>query len=325
MEHLDLVTTFVWRNDSQTLISAGKDSTLYQHVFEDAHRPANHANNHGLNINNKGDICSAISDYSIRSNTSSNSNGYGLAMNIASSSQFYADKINPFKKSSDLAERFKCTTSSMHIFYNKTRENSLSMDCFVDFASQYKLIGKNFLELCDHNANVALKLGRPQISRTWQIIRHLFTSNKPNGGSFDERNPDISESRSRHVSKGASEPRGEARLPSVTSLNSLWTGTRYHSGDVSEINDGFDVERPDPAALVGSFDNQSGFFSGEEENASAANFTTDFEITPTEALSDELDETKMFPDSFLRNPIDDSYLLSEIDVFSDQSKSHLFN
>lgn len=43
-EHKDVTTGFAWRGDPRSLISAGKDNTLYQHSFDDAYRPANHAN-----------------------------------------------------------------------------------------------------------------------------------------------------------------------------------------------------------------------------------------------------------------------------------------
>lgn len=43
-------------------LSTSKDSTLYQHAFKDAERPADHANPMGLDINCCGDIILASSE-----------------------------------------------------------------------------------------------------------------------------------------------------------------------------------------------------------------------------------------------------------------------
>lgn len=66
IEHRDITTSFVWRGDPHTIISAGKDATLYQHSFKDACRPADRANNHGLDLNINNDVCFAFCDYPVK-------------------------------------------------------------------------------------------------------------------------------------------------------------------------------------------------------------------------------------------------------------------
>ncbi|CAE1293225.1 WDR24 [Acanthosepion pharaonis] len=63
-----------------------------------------------------------------------------------------------------------------------TPDNSfdLSVDWFVNFAKLYWLSGKSFEEICDHNASIAQKLNRKQVSLTWLILKTLFTCTSPN-------------------------------------------------------------------------------------------------------------------------------------------------
>ena len=58
-----MVTGIVWKhNDPHVFLSSSKDSTLYQHMFRDATRPADNANPIGVDINICGDIAHASSD-----------------------------------------------------------------------------------------------------------------------------------------------------------------------------------------------------------------------------------------------------------------------
>ncbi|XP_053207319.1 GATOR complex protein WDR24-like isoform X2 [Panonychus citri] len=267
-EHSDITTAILWRNDPHTLISAGKDAILYQHSFKEAQRPASHANNIGLDLNIQGDVALAISDYIVSksskdTNSSTGSGGSGGGGNNGGDSKsetsstkhvpkepaiiqmgnstFFPNKMNPFKKNSDLTEKFKCSSSSLRIFGNTNVEKCLSMEWFVSTALRYKLFGKPFTELCDHNAEVSKELNRSQVSQTWKILRLLYSSTKmaQNSGSSEVRPFDLSsssvldrplgESKSRHVSKGTNSGGGETRsgsgtenrVPSTSSINSL--------------------------------------------------------------------------------------------------------
>ena len=57
-EHKDITKGFVWI-DAGTLLSAGKDNTLYHHYFDEAVKPMQSANPVALDISNPGDIALA--------------------------------------------------------------------------------------------------------------------------------------------------------------------------------------------------------------------------------------------------------------------------
>uniref|UniRef100_T1KSN4 GATOR2 complex protein WDR24 n=1 Tax=Tetranychus urticae TaxID=32264 RepID=T1KSN4_TETUR len=358
-EHPDVTTSILWRNDPHTLISAGKDATLYQHAFKDAERPASHANNVGLALNIHGDVALAISDYILKSNNNNSNNDHSKNLNrettvgnstffpaIASYalnsnsnlnfSQFTSDKINPFKKNTDLTEKFKCSSSSLKIFHNTNMEKCLSMEWFVATALRYKLFGKPFAELCEHNAEVSKELNRAQVAQTWKILRLLYSTTKfgQNSGSSEMRSSatigerPTGESKSRHVSKGTSgggsvEPRpgGDNRVSSTSSINSLLIGgTRLFNNNESNANHDNeatisylnDAKQPVDAS-TSAIDDQSGFFFGEEEIVSSmTNFTTDFDLTPSSTLFDGLENNHLFTESF-RTTINEKSGSSDLD------------
>lgn len=85
--------------------------------------------------------------------------------------------------------------------------------------------------------------------------------------------------------------------------------------------DPFESEKVDNSVTIGSFDNQTGFFFGEDEILWANNFSTDFEATGDNHLVDAVDDSKIFSEMYSRNCIDENYLLHDLDALSDHSKS----
>ena len=61
-EHTDIPTSFLWRGEPHTLLSAGKDHRIYQHSFSDAKRPALQGNPIGMSFNINGDLLYAFRD-----------------------------------------------------------------------------------------------------------------------------------------------------------------------------------------------------------------------------------------------------------------------
>ncbi|KAF0294778.1 Peroxisomal biogenesis factor 6 [Amphibalanus amphitrite] len=59
-EHTDVTTGIAWKGDPRVFLSTSKDSTLYLHRFEDAERPADRANPHGLCLSADGDLGIAV-------------------------------------------------------------------------------------------------------------------------------------------------------------------------------------------------------------------------------------------------------------------------
>nr|XP_006637123.1 PREDICTED: WD repeat-containing protein 24 [Lepisosteus oculatus]XP_015215489.1 PREDICTED: WD repeat-containing protein 24 [Lepisosteus oculatus]XP_015215490.1 PREDICTED: WD repeat-containing protein 24 [Lepisosteus oculatus] len=163
-EHKDVTTGIVWRHlhDPCFLLSGSKDSTLYQHMFQDASRPVNKANPEGLCFGLFGDLAFAAKESLI----SGDSNRKPFAG---------GDRRYPifFFKKPDLTEQFAHVSSALTVF--ETDLDSSCMDWFVKTAKLYLLSGKPFGELCDHNAKVAKELKRPQVSTTWAMLRIMFS------------------------------------------------------------------------------------------------------------------------------------------------------
>ncbi|UXI18339.1 hypothetical protein NH340_JMT04282 [Sarcoptes scabiei] len=109
-----------------------------------------------------------------------------------------------------LTEHFRCMISYMMLFSSKqfinlsdNLGNEISMNHFIYSARNYLLFDRAFEELCEHNAQVADRLGRHQIAQSWRIIRHMFSiggrhptssgggpgGNNPSGGSLQNMLP----------------------------------------------------------------------------------------------------------------------------------------
>lgn len=67
-----------------------------------------------------------------------------------------------FFKKPDVTEQFAQVSSALSVFESEAG-SSVGMDWFINTAKSYLLSGKPFAELCEHNAQVAKKLNRPQV------------------------------------------------------------------------------------------------------------------------------------------------------------------
>ncbi|XP_064455618.1 GATOR2 complex protein WDR24-like isoform X2 [Ornithodoros turicata] len=176
-EHKDVATGFAWRSDPKVLLSTSKDSTLYQHVFQDAVRPADRANELSVahTVGCYGDVAFVTSDRSgettIRSKASPP---------YSSAARFPA----VFKKAPSLADQFSPSSSALVVFSNDVE--AVSMDWFLETAKSYQLCARPLPELCEHNAAVATRLNRHHIAQTWKILKTLYCSEepRPSGGEF---------------------------------------------------------------------------------------------------------------------------------------------
>lgn len=161
-EHKDVATGFAWRTP-HLLLTTSKDCTLYQHIFADASRPADRANPVGLDLNPHGDMGYAYNKNIFKDST----------ISIKGPNQ--SSRLLPIgKKVSSIQERFRSSLSALTIL--KNGHELLSMDWFVETANKYLLHGKSLPDLCEHNANVAAQLNRPEVSQTWLILKLLYTS-----------------------------------------------------------------------------------------------------------------------------------------------------
>lgn len=135
----NLVLWTEWSNVSHYDI---QDCTLYQHVFQDASRPASKANPQGISVNSKGDVT-----YVSRVN-----------MNPVRGSA----KLSGILRKAPLhSEQFCQANSVMHRFLCKSPRDRQS---FHECARRYILTGQPFADICDHNAAVAKDLNRHHVS-----------------------------------------------------------------------------------------------------------------------------------------------------------------
>uniref|UniRef100_A0A672KMT1 GATOR2 complex protein WDR24 n=1 Tax=Sinocyclocheilus grahami TaxID=75366 RepID=A0A672KMT1_SINGR len=169
-EHKDVTTGIVWRHqhDPYYLLSGSKDSTLYQHMFKDASRPVDRANPEGLCFGLFGDLAFAAKESLM---TAPQSVGDGGRKTYPGGDRRYP--IFFFKKP-DVREQFAQVSSALSVFESEAG-SSVGMDWFINTAQSYLLSGKPFAELCEHNAQVAKRLNRPQESTTWTMLRIMFS------------------------------------------------------------------------------------------------------------------------------------------------------
>lgn len=123
---------------------------MYQHVFQDATRPASKANPQAISLNSKGDVAYACQ----------------VNMNPVRGS---AKLSGILRKAPPHSEQFCQVNSVMHRFLSK---NPREMRCFHECARRYILTGRPLSDICDHNAAVAKDLNRQHVSSSLQA-RHI--------------------------------------------------------------------------------------------------------------------------------------------------------
>uniref|UniRef100_A0A673HXU8 GATOR2 complex protein WDR24 n=1 Tax=Sinocyclocheilus rhinocerous TaxID=307959 RepID=A0A673HXU8_9TELE len=168
-EHKDVTTGIVWRHqhDPYFLLSGSKDSTLYQHMFKDASRPVDHANPEGLCFGLFGDLAFAAKESLM---TAPQSVG-----DVGRKTYPGGDRRYPifFFKKPDVTEQFAQVSSALSVFESEAG-SSVGMDWFINTAQSYLLSGKPFAELCEHNAQVAKRLNRPQVQMDFDGVCLYF-------------------------------------------------------------------------------------------------------------------------------------------------------
>ncbi len=72
-----------------------------------------------------------------------------------------------------MTEQFAQVSSALSVFESEAG-SSVGMDWFINTAQSYLLSGKPFTELCEHNAQVAKRLNRPQVRVDFDGVRLYF-------------------------------------------------------------------------------------------------------------------------------------------------------
>ncbi|XP_062515245.1 GATOR2 complex protein WDR24-like isoform X2 [Corticium candelabrum] len=171
-EHRDVTTNFIWHKGPDMLLSCSKDMTLIQHVFRDAHRPANLVPPVGLAVSLHGEISHAASD---------NNDGLKQVQSPASN----LSRIGMFKlrKQAELTSPKDSFLSAHSTLYQFNKHSSSSAydsrfegEGIAHLARRYWLQGTSFEELCDHNAEVAKEVQLVNIASIWSMLKLLHSS-----------------------------------------------------------------------------------------------------------------------------------------------------
>ncbi|XP_052255836.1 GATOR complex protein WDR24-like isoform X2 [Dreissena polymorpha] len=158
--HKDATTSMMFKNkDPHVMLSASKDSYLYQHVFRDAKRPAEDLVPAGLGISVQGIVGHANSDRQGKLST----------MEGGSSRSYFN------KRSTDKNDQFVDVMAYMEVF----NETGQELHSWVEMAQEYELTGKPVEELCTHNSSVARSHNMHHISQAWQALLVLYSASMP--------------------------------------------------------------------------------------------------------------------------------------------------
>ncbi|GAB1601164.1 GATOR complex protein WDR24 isoform X2 [Argonauta hians] len=175
--HKDVASGIQWRNSPNILLSCGRDGYLYQNIFKEAQRPLEHINRVGVNISNNGDVAQAVCEHLLKPYREQ------IPEIHEPVHQFNFDEVSTSSPSSlchllQSVEPYMWASSNLYVFSSDMTPD-LSMDWFIHTAKMYKLNGKSFEDICDHNASVAQKLNRKQVYLTWMILKTLYSSSSP--------------------------------------------------------------------------------------------------------------------------------------------------
>ncbi|XP_053659175.1 GATOR complex protein WDR24 [Anopheles marshallii] len=186
-EHSNVTTGIAFKgNDRHVLLSTSKDSTIFKHVFKDAARPAMRANPQGANFNYKGDLLYAYEMKLIPPPAPSSLLSQGTAL------------LGSRQKSSSSADQFHLAKSNLSNFSTKTinvnakdvTKTSLLKDYLAlkGCAKEYMLSGASLAEICSHNAAVAKKYGKTNVSFLWNFISQLYAYSSTTNMKLEQRN-----------------------------------------------------------------------------------------------------------------------------------------
>lgn len=193
-EHTNVTTDIAFKGLPHVLLSTSKDSTIYKHSTNDAQHPADLANPQSGSINFRGDLFFVHKTKTKPIPTSIPSSGSATKLNFLKKSQDQVDSGGITSLQND--ETFHLAKSVLHYFTQKDSDDSLDAvnslskidDALTkalkkDFlffrgcAREYRLKvteHQNFLELCEHNANVARKYGRLNVSVLWNMVKMIY-------------------------------------------------------------------------------------------------------------------------------------------------------
>ncbi|XP_058130131.1 GATOR complex protein WDR24 [Anopheles ziemanni] len=191
-EHSNVTTGIAFKgNDRHVLLSTSKDSTIFKHVFKDAKRPALQSNPQGANFNYKGDLLYAYEMKLIPPPAPSSLLSQGTAL------------LGARQKTPPSADQFHLARSNLTNFLTKSlgvNEKDVTKTTLLkDYhalkgcAKEYMLTGSSLTEICSHNASVAKKYGKSNVSFLWNFISQLYAYSSIANVKLEQRNSNISQ------------------------------------------------------------------------------------------------------------------------------------
>ncbi|CAH1154060.1 unnamed protein product [Phaedon cochleariae] len=169
-EHRDIASGVAWRGDPHVFLSSGRDSTLFQHSFNDASRPASKANPQAISINNNGDILYA------RKSSPLQNNNFSCTSNVNSSNTLVKATAGLIRKisTSQSIDQFHQASSILQNYSMIKDIANQESHILLSLAKNYILQGRSISELCEHNSAVAREFKKPHISVIWKIIKTMY-------------------------------------------------------------------------------------------------------------------------------------------------------
>ncbi|KRY92844.1 WD repeat-containing protein 24 [Trichinella pseudospiralis] len=160
-EHTSSVKGFQWKPNSDSLLSASTNGSLIWNNAKNAYQPCRHISPVAINFSVNGNIL-----YVYDSHISNKKLG------VASST---ADDGEDRSNSYFVGPRKSCFRLLNSQFY-KNKKTYITPAQFKTFAEEYHLTDYCFPDLCQHNANVALKLKKRRESHTWLMLKDFYIS-----------------------------------------------------------------------------------------------------------------------------------------------------
>lgn len=204
-EHTNVTTGIAFKgNDPHVLMSASKDSTIFKHSFKDAAHPNSTANPQATSFNSHGDL---LFSYKVKNppptpaTPISRTSGFisDITNSVcntprstppSASDQFHLAKSclmtysarGPRRASDD-----RTSISSLKDAMSSTANQHKDVLSFKGCAREYILTGGTLSEICDYNAEIARKYGKPNVTMLWRFVRNQYADGS-SGASLDTRN-----------------------------------------------------------------------------------------------------------------------------------------
>lgn len=201
-EHTNVTTGIAFKgNDPHVLMSASKDSTIFKHSFKDAAHPNSTANPQATSFNSHGDLLfsyklknppipvATVSRTGFMSEITNSVYSTPRSTPPSSTDQFHLAKSCLMTYSARGAKPPDDRTSlSSYRDSVSTSNHHKDVISFKGCAREYILTGGSLSEICDYNAEIARKYGKPNVTMLWRFVRNQYADGKVNRASLETRN-----------------------------------------------------------------------------------------------------------------------------------------